>query len=68
MLALSAGVRESRVCCVHGVCTHGGTDSGEYHTKNTKGGNTSAVPVHQGCIRSLMTDPNAGTDADGQGF
>lgn len=45
-----------------------GTDSGEYHSKNTKSGDTSAASAHRGCVRSLMTDPSAGTDVDGRGF
>lgn len=68
-LALRAGARGSWVCHVHAVCTmEGGTDSGEYPTKNTKRGDTSAALAHRGHLRSLMTDANAGTDVDGQGF
>lgn len=48
-------------CCLH---PGRGTDSGEYHTKNTKRRDTSAASVHWGCVRSLMTDAGAGTDVD----
>jgi len=38
---------------------------GEYHAKNTKREDTSAASAHRGWIRTLETDPSAGTAADG---